>query len=146
MIGFIAAISASLAIIVLVVVASLIGYVQSILPSKGLIKINEEKYRYIMEGTFVNANLLSEIILQIETVGVSGRVKSYQNGCNYGFNVNKRDVDEISTYNYLVMNQFFGDALKVDSIVDEVENEKFNVCFVDINLNKRPIEPAFVDQ
>ena len=60
MIGFVSAISASLAIIILVVISSLIGYVQSIMPAKGLIKIDELTYRYVMEGKFIEDKLIEE--------------------------------------------------------------------------------------
>ena len=89
MIGFVSAISASLAIIILVVISSLIGYVQSIMPAKGLIKIDELKYRYVMEGKFIEDKLIEEVVVQIENAGLASRVVSYQTGCNYGTNISK---------------------------------------------------------
>lgn len=134
MIGFVSAISASLAIIILVVIASLIGYVQSIMPTKGLIKISDTKYRYVMEGKFVNNALIEEVILEIENVGVSNRVISYQTGCNYGFNSNSREMLEVATYNYLVINQYFLESMKIESVNNSENINSINTCYIDINL------------
>lgn len=134
MIGFVSAISASLALIILVSIASLVAYVQSILPAYGLVKINDDKYRYYMEGQFINQALLEEIVGQAYNLGISDRITSYQNGCLYGFNLNKDGADQVSTFNYIVMNQFFQDSVPVGNILAMVDESKMNTCFVDINL------------
>lgn len=137
MIGFVSAISASLAIIILVVISSLIGYVQSIMPAKGLIKVDDLKYRYVMEGKFINDELLQNVIIEIDNAGFASRVTSYQTGCTYGFNTKQREMLEVSTYNYLVLNQYFSNSIAISNINNFKADEVFNTCFIDINL--RPI-------
>lgn len=134
MIGFISAISACLAIITLVVISSLIGYIQSITPSKGLIKIDDSKYRYIMEGKFVSDDLIKTVLLEIESIDLSSRVISYQTGCSYGFNTNKREVEEVSTYNYLILSQYFSGSISIDTTNNFEADEVINTCYIDINL------------
>ncbi|TYL48406.1 hypothetical protein [Marinomonas sp. IMCC 4694] len=134
MIGFVSAISASLAIIILVVISALIGYVQSIMPAKGLIKINDLKYRYVMEGKFIENKLLEVIVIEIENAALSHRVVSYQTGCSYGFNTKKREMQEISTYNYLVLNQYFLNSMKIETTNNYETTEVLNTCYVDINF------------
>lgn len=138
MIGFVSAISASLAIIILVVISALIGYVQSIMPAKGLIKVNETKYRYVMEGKFINSELLELVVIEIENTGIANRVISYQNGCTYGFNTKKREMEEVSTYNYLVLNQYFLKSLKIDTTNNYKADNVLNTCYIDINLRLVP--------
>lgn len=137
MIGFVSAISASLAIIILVVISSLIGYVQSIMPAKGLIKIDELTYRYVMEGKFIEDKLIEEVVVQIENAGLASRVVSYQTGCNYGFNTVEREMLEVSTYNYLVLNQYFQESMKIGNTNNYEALEVINTCYIDINL--RPL-------
>lgn len=134
MIGFVSALSASLAIMVLVVLSALIGYVQSILPSTGMIKISENKYRYFQKTIYLDAPLINEVVLQVETLGMTNRVTSYQSGCDHGFNHSDRQAFEVSTYNYLTLNNYFGEKVKIGNI-NVMENiETFNTCYIDINL------------
>jgi hypothetical protein len=140
MIGFVSAISASLAVIILVSLASLVAFVQSILPASGLVKINDNKYRYVMEGQFLKNDLIEEVVTQIYNHGLSARVETYQNGCNYGFNIDQQQSHQISTYNYIVMNGFFQESTPVLEIVEETEKSKINVCFIDINLKPAKVK------
>lgn len=134
MVGFVSALSASLAIIILVALSALISYIQSILPEKGLIKIDENTYRYIQEEVYSSEDVLKDIILQLELLGLTPRLKSYQAGCSYGFNLNDRAAIETATYNYLMLNQYFGETIQIDAIKSFSENKQINTCFVDINL------------
>ena len=134
MVGFVSALSASLAIIILVALSALISYIQSILPEKGLIKIDENTYRYIQEEVYSSEDVLKDIILQLELLSLTPRLKSYQAGCSYGFNVNDRTAIETATYNYLMLNQYFSATIKIDAIKSFSENNQINTCFVDINL------------
>lgn len=136
MIGFVSALSASLAIIILVALAALIAYVNSILPAVGLIQVSETKYRYIQADTYTTPALLNDIVIKVDQLGLSPRVTSYQAGCNYGFNLEHRTADEVATYNYLTMGKFFGQTVKMGSIEMYQEKEKINACFVDINVTK----------
>jgi hypothetical protein len=133
-IGFVSAISAALAIIILVVISSLVGYVQSIMPAKGLIQLTDTKYRYVMEGKYVDNRLIEEVILQFDNVGISNRILSYQTGCNYGFNTQEREMLEVATYNYLTLGQYFDTSVPVDKVNNYSEPESLNVCFIDVNL------------
>ncbi|ROV59503.1 hypothetical protein EGH82_13465 [Vibrio ponticus] len=135
MIGFVSAISSALAVIVLVVIATLIAFVQAIMPETGLVKINDEKYRYVMESSYVDANLIREVIMQSEVIDIDQRVISYQNGCNYGFNSTQRQMEEIGTFNYIKMTQYFADSVPVAPMFTIEESEMFNTCFIDINLS-----------
>ncbi|WP_375749702.1 hypothetical protein [Vibrio sp. HN007] len=134
MIGFVAAISASLAVIILVVIASLIGFVQSIMPTSGIIKIDEDTYRYNFKTPYVTRELLTELVLTIGDMSFSDRIKSYQIGCNYGFNTTEYEMTRIATFNYIATNQFFDNSYPVDNIVVEEEPERMNSCHMDIHL------------
>lgn len=136
MIGFVSALSASLAIMVLVVLSALIGYVQSILPSSGMIKINEYKYRYFQTTIYLDAPLINEVVMQIEQLGMTNQVESYQSGCDFGFNHNDRQAFEVSTFNYLTLNNYFGEKVKIGNINVLENKETFNACYVDINLKQ----------
>lgn len=134
MVGFVSAISAALAIIILVVMSALIGYVKSILPESGLIKIDENKYRYIQEEIYLTDKVIGEVELQLSQLGIAQRLKSYQVGCNYGFNMPERQAFEISTFNYLTINKYFDDAIEVGKIEIFKSQEGINTCYMDINL------------
>lgn len=134
MIGFVAAISASLAVIILVVIASLIGFVQSIMPTTGLIKIDEYTYRYNQQTPYVTRELLTDLVLTVGDMSFSNRIKSYQIGCDYGFNANEYEMTRIATFNYIATNQFFSESYPVENAKVELEGEKMNSCHIDIHL------------
>lgn len=134
MIGFVAAITASLAVIILVVIASLIGFVQSIMPTSGLIKIDELTYRYNLQTPYVSQEILKDLVLTVNDMSFGHRIKSYQTGCNYGFNTNEYEMKRIATFNYIATNQFFSGGYAVDKINIETQTEKMNNCFIDIHL------------
>ena len=137
MIGFVSALSASLAIIILVTISALVGYIESIFPTHGLIKINESKYRYVMKGYYIDEKLLREVILTIDDVGLTEKVGSYQTGCNYGFNTSEREMTVIPTFNYVTLNQYFASSMPIDNIMVIEEKGQINTCFIDINLGER---------
>jgi hypothetical protein len=137
MIGFVSAISSALAVIILVVIASLLGYIQSILPPEGLVKISDVKYRYIMEGYYLNDKFLQQVVVEMENLGFSERVISYQTGCNYGFNTDERQMTEIPTFNYILLGQYFGETIPIESIIIDEQKNAINNCFIDINLSER---------
>ncbi|GLO63423.1 hypothetical protein MACH09_39310 [Vibrio sp. MACH09] len=134
MIGFVAAISASLAVIILVVIASLIGFVQSIIPTTGLVKIDELTYRYNMQTPYVTRELLTDLVLTVGDMSISDRIKSYQTGCNYGFNTNEYEMTRIATFNYIATNQFFAGSYPVDNIKVVSQQDKMNSCYIDIHI------------
>lgn len=134
MIGFVAAITASLAVIILVVIASLIGFVQSIMPTTGVVKIDEFTYRYNLKTPYVNQEILQELVLTVSDMSFSDRIQSYQNGCNFGFNANEKEMKHIATYNYIMTHQFFAGSYPVDHINIISQNKKMNSCFIDIHV------------
>lgn len=134
MIGFVAAITASLAVIILVVISSLIGFVQSIMPSSGIIKIDDLTYRYNLQTPYVNRKLLQDLVLTVSDMSFAGRIKSYQTGCNYGFNADEYEMKHIATYNYLAVHQFFEGSYPVEHINLLSQPDKMNNCFIDIHL------------
>ncbi|MFD2176921.1 hypothetical protein [Veronia pacifica] len=146
MIGFVSALSASLAIIILVTISALIGYIESIFPTHGLIKVDETKYRYVMKGYYVDEALLREVIIAVDNLGLTEKVGSYQTGCNYGFNTSEREMTVIPTFNYVTLNQYFAGAMPIDSITVYEELGVINTCFIDINLGKRISTPAVEEE
>jgi len=140
MIGFIAAISSALAMIILVVISSLITFIQSILPDAGIIQINENKYRFVMEEVYITPTLMREVMIQVDLLKVSDRVSFYQTGCSYGFNINKRQMTEISTYNHIILGQYFAGSVDIKPIYLYKEENILNSCFVDVNLKKVEIK------
>ncbi|WP_413283051.1 hypothetical protein [Vibrio sp. MA40-2] len=134
MIGFVAAITASLAVIILVVISSLIGFVQSIMPTTGIIKIDELTYRYNQKSPYVSKEILQDLVLTANDMSFGDRIKSYQNGCSYDFNANEYEMRHIATYNYIATHQFFDGAFPVEHIKIIAESEKINSCFIDIHV------------
>lgn len=134
MIGFIAAISGVLAIIVLVVIANFLTFVASIMPANGLIKVDEFKYRFVMEDRFVTVDLLDSLVENAYDFGLTGNIESFQNGCNHGFNSDIKAAETISTYNYIILQEYFQNTFNVSPILIEEDTDRFNICYVDINL------------
>ncbi len=135
MIGFVSAISSALAVIILVVISSLLGFVQAMMPASGIVRLSEVKYRYVMESSYLNADMIREVIIQSDILGIGDRIISYQNGCNYGFNAEERQMTEISTFNYISLTQYFEGTVPVESMYTFVEKNVINSCFIDINLS-----------
>lgn len=134
MIGFIAAISGVLAIIVLVTIANFLTFVASIMPANGLVQIDEYKYRYYLEDRFATAMVLDSIVQNLYDFGISDNIRTIQNGCNHGFNFDEVAAENISTYNYIVIQDYLRDSYEIDPILIEVDPDRLNVCYVDINL------------
>lgn len=135
MIGFISAISSALAVIILVVISSLLAFVQAMMPSTGIVRLSDVKYRYVMESNYIDADLIRSVIIKSKELGIAGKVISYQNGCSYGFNANERQMLEISTFNYITLTQYFDGTVPVNPMYTFEENEVINSCFIDINLS-----------
>lgn len=142
MIGFISAISSALAVIILVVISSLLAFVQAMMPATGIVRLSDVKYRYVMESSYINPELIREVIIQSENIGIGDRVISYQNGCNYGFNANERQMLEISTFNYISLAQYFDGTVPIESMYLFEEKEVLNSCFIDINLSPFSSKPT----
>ena len=136
MIGFVSAISAALAVIVLVVIATLLSFIDSLLPPVGLVKISEVKYRYIMEGYYVNDRFLEGVVREMEHLDLSARIVSYQPGCFYGFNAGERSMTEIPTFNHIMMGQYFDSSVAIEPIITYAQTDIINRCFIDINLSE----------
>jgi len=137
MIGFVSALTASLSVIILVVLAALIGFVESILPEAGLIKINDYKYRYIQENPFIETDLINKVVLEIESMKLLEDVKSYQVNCQFGYNQSYRQASEIATFNYLTITNYLGDNALVGNIGIVESKDGLNTCFIDINIKRK---------
>tara|TARA_B110001469_G_C9275814_1_gene153279 strand:+ start:71 stop:499 length:429 start_codon:yes stop_codon:yes gene_type:complete len=137
MIGFVSALTASLSVIILVVLAALIGFVESILPETGLIKVNDYKYRYIQENPFIQEDLINKVLLEIESMKLLDDVKSYQVKCQFGYNQNYRQASEIATFNYLAITNYLGDNVLVGNIDIIESKEGLNTCFIDVNIKRK---------
>ena len=133
MIGFVSAITASLAVIILVVISSLIGFVQSIMPSTGLVKVDGQTYRYNQVSPYISQEILRDVVLTINDMSFSDQIKSFQIGCNHGFNASQYEMKHIATYNYIVINKFFAGSYPIDSIKVVSEPNKMNNCFIEIH-------------
>ena len=134
MIGFIAAVSGVLAIIVLVAIANFLTFVMSILPDNGLVQIDEYKYRFYLEDRFVTPVVLDSIVQNIFDYGFLDNIRTFQTGCNHGFNYDLTTVEQVSTYNYIVVEDYMDGRFDIDPILIEVDENRFNTCYVDINL------------
>jgi hypothetical protein len=138
MIGFVSAISASLAVIILITVSSLLGYVNSILPKKGIKKIDETHYQYIMGNVFVGQEPLNQLTLLISEIEEKNDVVLMSNRpvCNFGFNRSEREMIEIATFNFLKIKKYYGDQVNVLRIHTEEYEAGFNYCYLDVYFSK----------
>jgi hypothetical protein len=138
MIGFVSAISASLAVIILITVSSLLGYVNSILPKKGIKKIDETHYQYIMGNVFVGQKPLNQLTVLISEMEVTNEITliSSRPICNFGFNRPEREMIEIATFNFLKIKQYYGAEVNVLDIKTESYESGFNFCYFDMRFSK----------
>jgi len=141
MIGFVSAISASLAVIILITVTSLLAYIDSIFPRIGLRKINDLHYQYVMGELFVENSSLSELSLKINLLENEEGVilKSHKPICNYGFNRPEREMLEIVTFNYLKILKFYEDDISVQGVDVELYEAGFNYCYIDLLFTKAEV-------
>lgn len=137
MIGFISVFSSALAVTILLVVTALIMFIQSILPTYGLIKIDSNQYRYIIDGEFANHVNLGHMLMNLEEIGIINKVKSMTPGCEYGFNIEDRKSKEIATFNYFAVNEFIEDKFKIKEIGNESNIQKLNSCYIDIEVERK---------
>jgi len=137
MIGFVSAISASLAVIILVTVSSLLGYVGSILPKTGIKKIDETHYQYIMDNVFVGISSLDTLTLTIDALETKNNIalESHRPVCNFGFNRSEREMVEIVTFNFLKINQYYEEDVQVLSAKTEVYDLGINYCYLDLKFS-----------
>jgi hypothetical protein len=138
MIGFVCAISASLAIIILITISSLLGYINSVIPKEGLLKISEFHYNYTMDNVFIQASVLAEMTLAIDSLELSNDfdLKYYRAGCNYGFNRVENEMTEIATFNFVRIHQFYGDQVNVEPVEVRYYDEGINTCYIDVYFEK----------
>ena len=138
MIGFVCAISASLAVIILITVSSLLGYVDSILPKGGLIEITENHYRYSMTNVFISAEKLDALTLAIGSIEARKNMtlQSQRPVCNYGFNRPEREMLEVVTFNFLKVSHYYGEGVNILSAKVEEDQSGINFCYLDIFFTK----------
>ena len=138
MIGFVCAISASLAVVILITVSSLLGYVDSILPKAGLKKITDTHYQYSMGNVFINPDKLNVLTASISAIEEKNNIslQSQRPVCNYGFNRPEREMLEVVTFNFLRVNHYYGKQIDVLSAKLENYESGINYCYLDIHFEK----------
>lgn len=140
MIGFVSAISASLAVIILITVSSLLGYVDSILPKTGIRKVTDTHYQYVMGNIFLSQGGLNNLTLLISDLETEKKIilTSHRPVCNFGFNRPEREMLEVVTFNFLKVKQFYSGEVDVLGAKTESYNSGFNFCYLDIyfSVNK----------
>jgi|GEM_PF-5948458 len=134
MIGFVSAISASLAVIILITVSSLLAYVSSILPKTGIKQIDDTHYQYVMGNIFVSHKTLSELSLLVTDIEVANSITlvSHRPVCNFSFNRPEREMLEVATFNFLSLKQFYSGEIDVLDIAIESYDSGFNFCYLDM--------------
>jgi hypothetical protein len=137
MIGFVCAISSSLAVIILITISSLLGYLNSILPSTGFKKINETHYQYITGNVFLGGDAMVKLTIGIDDLEKNNNMilLSHRTVCNYGFNRSEREMAEIVTFNFLKIKQYYREDPRVLNAKTENHDSGINYCYVDINFN-----------
>ncbi len=137
MIGVVSAISASLAVIILVTVSSLLGYVGSILPKTGIKKVSDNHYKYIMNNVFVGASVLDTLTLTIDGIESKNNIalQSHRPVCNFGFNRSEREMIEIVTFNFLKINKYYEDDVEVLNAKTESYEGGINYCYLDLKFS-----------
>ena len=138
MIGFVSAISASLAVIILITVSSLLGYVNSILPKKGVKKIDDTHYQYVMGNIFVREEALNQLTLLVSEIESENNIVLQSNRpvCNFGFNRPEREMIEVATFNFLKIKQYYGDEVSILGVKTEEYEAGFNFCYLDVYFSK----------
>jgi hypothetical protein len=138
MMGFVCAISAALCIIILITISSLLGYVQSIIPTQGLIKIDELHYYFSTEDTLFQLDGLREITLAINSLETEKKIKlsSMRPGCNFGFNRKQKDMAQTATFNYIRINKFYQNDIQNTFSIQPIKVDNYeqgiNTCYVDL--------------
>jgi hypothetical protein len=138
MIGFVSAISSALAVIILITITSLLGYVNSFLPKTGLQKINDYHYNYIMGGMFVGQERLNSLTLKVAELEAANNMvlATSRPVCNFGFNRPEREMNEVATFNFIKTKQYYRGEVNVLNIRTEEYNGGFNYCYLDIRFSK----------
>jgi hypothetical protein len=137
--GFVGAISASLAVIILIAVSSLVAYIDAIAPRVGLSKIADLQYSYVMKNIFVRNESMVELSLIVNGIEEKQKIalNSVKLNCNYGFNLSEREVDEIVTYNYIKLNLWYKETVNVEKVNSSYFPDAINFCQIDLVFNKK---------
>jgi len=138
MIGFVCAISAALCIIILITISSLLGYIQTVIPTQGLNKIDELHYYFSTEDTLFQRDGLREITLAVNTLETENKftLSSLRPGCNYGFNRTQKYMAQTATFNYIRINKFYQNDLENTFTIQPIKIDNYeqgiNTCYVDL--------------
>ena len=89
MVGFIGALSSSLAILILVFITLLLGYIDSMLPEKSIFQLSEATYRYPLKSYFITNAFKPEMedLIKNHQKNTKQTVKSVKIGCTAGFDM-----------------------------------------------------------
>lgn len=139
MIGFVSAISGALAVIILMTVSALVGYIDSIAPRVGLAKISDLQYAYVMKNIFIRNDSMVEFSLIVSDIEEKEKISlnSVKIVCNYGFNLSEREVDEILTYNYVRLNLWYKDTVDVEKVNSIYYGQAINYCEINMMFDKK---------
>lgn len=134
MVGFIGALSSSLAILILVFITLLLGYIDSMLPEKSLFQLSEATYRYPLQSYFITDAFKPEMedLIKNHQNNTKQTVKSVNIGCTAGFDMSNESAMNIMVYNTIKLTSF---NLSVPVIMErEVTDkpEQLNYCFIDL--------------
>lgn len=133
MVGFIGALSSSLCILILVFITLLLSYIDSMLPSSSMFKINESTNRFPIKTYFITDQLKDEITDAINIISIDSDKKPnlITVGCTFGFDINNDIANNIMVYNAIKLSSFNINtdiqALQKPIYKDDV----LNYCFLD---------------
>jgi hypothetical protein len=140
MMGFVSAISASLAVIVLITVSALLGFISSIMPQHGIKRVDDYQYILVLKYEFISEKGLQELSDHVANIELENqmKLKSVKPLCNYGFDRPEREMQEIVTFNFLILEKYYltGDVVVKNSLASSY-NQGVNYCSVYIEF-----EPA----
>ncbi len=138
MVGFIGALSSSLCILILVFITLLLSYINSILPSPSLFKINESTERLPIKTYFISNETKDEITRIIDELSTDEKTKpnTITLGCSYGFDLDKNIANNISIYNAIKLNSF-DIKLDIKTHQDPIyKDDVLNYCFLDFTRDE----------
>lgn len=133
MVGFIGALSSSLCILILVFITLLLSYINSMLPSSSLFKINASTERLPIKTYFLSVEIKDEVkdIISKLSENETTRPNTIMVGCTYGFDIGESTANNISIFNAIKINSFNLD-LNIKVLKDPIyKKDVLNYCFVD---------------
>lgn len=133
MVGFIGALSSSLCILILVFITLVVGYIDSLIPSSVMQKIDENTYRYPVKTYYVSTDIIDEVDQKIIELKEKEKFETgyLQVGCEGGFDIDLKSADNIMVFNTIKMNshQYNIPVIMYDG--PTVSEHSLNYCYID---------------